>query len=326
VSSPDPLERHFQDFGRELRLASARERAARRTRRIGSLAGAIAAAGLAATVLVAVLPRGGVGDAKGGHGTGGAIIHYVVSSGRVTSTIDGHTTRQARACIEGDREVWARTSGPPRWRAIYPAPARDRSCGITMDADGRIETGRTQEAVDGDRVTNYSPSLGQIRITTDVHEDLGYSPDILPSLAYGDFVDRDRDLVGSIGSMLHDGRVVVTGHGTKDGRATLTLVGEDQRDAGDGTAQSTTTYVVDAKTYDPITMDFTLRYTPDEDLQAVETQSSSVRFKAFERLPATAANLALLQVRPAGPVADVESHTAAEWQAITRRKMQADRP
>jgi hypothetical protein len=318
MSTPDPLERHFQDFGRELRLATARQRAARRMRRIGSLAGAITAAGLAAFIVTSVLPHGGVNDAVGDRASDGDIVHYVVTEASVTHTENGVVTKPDRRCSAGETEIWATTAGPPRWRSIEPAPVLRHGCGFQIGVDGRIETGQRQVATNGPRYTTYSPALRDVDIVTDVTPPQS-APTIIPTLGRVDFKDRDRDLVGSLASMLHDGRLTVTAHGEHAGRRTVTLVGKESGPIANYRGSTRTTYVVDEKTFDAIEMTYRLSLTPNGHPDDTAVDEGTVRFKVFERLPVTPENLELLKVHTGGPIR-VRIHTAAEWRKIHRQE------
>jgi len=102
----------------------------------------------------------------------------------------------------------------------------------------------------------------------------------------------DAKFRDSVLAMLRSGDAREDGRTLVDGRAAIRIVA-----SGSG---GTSTYLVDATTYDPI-----------EWIQVVPGCTSTLRFEAYETLPASAGNLALLSLRAQHPDAVVNDDPAA---------------
>ena len=107
--------------------------------------------------------------------------------------------------------------------------------------------------------------------------------------------------------LLESGRVKVDGHETVDGRDAVRLVSTTTAMTDSAGKKYGTVYLVDAKTGDPVEWRTTLG-----------GQEETLRFAAYEELPPTQENLALLSLAKQHPGAQLDTDVAHYEQAWSR--------
>lgn len=329
MSAPDPLDQHFDAYGRELRRAARSPRrlplpGGRRPRLLLPALGAGGLTALAAGIVAAVvLPVGGgridvVQEARAALSAPDEILHYSVtlnSSGRF-----GPMTKASRhRCASEPSEVWRTTSGPLRWRMLMPLPP----CAVRM-GDGHITTGDVETSY-ADRVLSENAiDDGWMTVRTEtrpVDAEIPWRLDgpVGQALTAG---EAATDPVARLRGMLVTGEL--TDGGTKrdvDGTLLRRLVNHHRASSAKGAPWRPVTveYFVNAETFAPVV----IRSTRDEALgldRAGRATSRTryrklvliQRFDIFERIPITPATEKLLTVTPR-PGTDVETISTPDW-------------
>lgn len=179
---------------------------------------------------------------------------------------DGHG--RAVGTIDGRVERWM-TSDPPRWRERRTFPPFG-------DAPG----GTAEQTVDG------TVTRTRVSWRSGVVEDR--SPLPRPTLPEGAAMAGAMDPVAAVRMLLDQGRLRLAGEATLDGRRVVQLVAETPARAARGgfTPARTTTYFVDAQTYEPVEM------------RQRENTAPGLRivFERYERIPLTDETARLLEL------------------------------
>jgi hypothetical protein len=286
---PEALVRYEDELRDAIRRD--RRRGAVRRRVVGGGLAATAAAAIALGVLTA-LPGGGGASAAARaaealQGDGGTIMHVDMTG--TQQNPDGSVSR------------WR----DERWQQMGP-PFAVRQ--VETTADGRAETavadGHAQlydattntiytEAPDPKLHFEKGPRPGTMKVVVPKADGKTYVKvvpatdlkKVTETAAKDEPTQAEDPFRRKILALLQAGKAREDGHVRVDGRDALRLV------LGDGSS----TYLVDADTYDPI--EYTTRG---------EGGSVTLRFPVYEKLPATDANLALLSLRAQHPDARVD--------------------
>lgn len=287
MSPRDAVDDLMDRFGARLEEADHRADRGRRPRRVRRLV--IAGAGLAAAGSVAVLaigPIGGdtrldvVGEARAALAPEGTILHMKIAYGRLGEP-DDPSSKEIR-------ESWSATD-PLRWKFTQVTPYVIWKDGKSRSS-GRYQT--EEFAFAGGTMSDFNQR--QNTLTTMAGYDPS-GPESAPLTWPG--MPAGKDPAAALRSLLASGGIRSAGETTLGGRAVLRLRGMSAAQEARGIPAMPVEYDVDRRTFAPVRMVITM---PAGDASGSEKRSSAVVwFRAFERLPMTPANEALLTVRPA---------------------------
>jgi hypothetical protein len=294
---PESL-RRYED---ELRSAVRTDRRRTTTRRRATRLGVVALAGAAVALGVfASLPGGGE---SGGVARAAAVLR--VSSGTILHT--DMTGRQDNP--DGSVATWR----DERWQLMAP-PFDARQVETSFGVRAETATSDTKSQLyDAATNTIYThepepklrfekgPSEGTLRLVVPQADGTSYTKvirkaDVKKLSGDAQSQSGDEPFRTKILMLLSAGKAKEAGHVEVGGRDALKL------ELGDGS-----TYLVDADTYDPI--EYTTRGTGG---------STTLTFRAYEKLPASPENRALLSLRAQHPDARVDD-SAAHYEAAQAR-------
>lgn len=288
MTIPPPLEDLFDDFGAELSASGTRRRRTVARRRRG--AALVAVLGVGAAVAVAVVPSRApvdvLAEARAALATGGDVLHYRVEFDEVRPP--GYRPPadivRVKRCQGPAPDVWRTTSGPLRWRVRDHAPLPCSQV-RTMGARGPVTGAVDSTYADGTRTT-WSRADGWALRETDVSA----SQARVPNLSNGFFGEASGvDPLDQLRTLVGRGDLHAAGTVEQGDRRLLRLVGP--RGTAPHAPEQNVEYLVDAETYKPVRVRFDL-----ESWRDGQTSRYEVRFPIYERLPATAENLALTSV------------------------------
>lgn len=315
-------------FEDELLTAATRERdrhtARRRRWRLPAIGlGGMAAIGAAAAAIL-LIPAGGrlspVEEARAALGAADEIVHFKIDTSVAVEGFD-----QKVLCKPDEPlEVWQATGGPPRIRFRHPAQVLGDQCGPRVRMpDGTPILGVYQTAFEGNIETTYTPELRRAVRTE-------YDPDRLPflnvSLAPDDsgFVAEGKegqDQQAVLRQLLAAPGLRDLGVSEEGGREIRRFVLPESKFKGDDPDRpkdGTITYVVDARTFAPISV--VKRFAMD--VSALEQEKGKkkvfryhlerVVFPLWERLPLDARHEPLLRIQ-LPPGTSVVSGTTDHW-------------
>jgi hypothetical protein len=298
--TPDPYQRLLDAFGRDLEQAATRPVPPRL--RIPHLAAAVAVVVAGVTAALLATPDGdnrvdAVAQARAALAPPAQqLVHLVV---RQTFEL-----RSGRGALPSTMiEQWA-ASDPPRWRIAWKAPGG----GALSDAYGPI-AGPVQIAYAAGTQSTY---VRQRNTLTLVH---GFTDaDVTASVAGPTLLGNDP--IAGIRAMLNRGELRNAGRGSVDGRAVWRLVGALPVQRDGKTLTTRLEYDVNRVSYAPVAARVQLPVPASSPPSAL-----ALRFPTFQRLPLTAANARLLQIRPQGRPKVIEQTVAqARAQALDEAK------
>jgi hypothetical protein len=266
----------------------------RRARRRPLLAGLAAVTGLAAAVaIIAGSPsRDVVAEASEALASEGAVVHTVVTyeqldkSGAPVADHRYQFSRKPKRFGYGDMqsERWT-AQGPRRERSILTIFAADGGPNGVQETDYAEGVYRFESSWDPKAGVRTFRVPKRFRKTSD-------SPP--PMLGY-----PSSDPVSDIRTFLADKQLQPAGETVVDGRTLLTLRGKiasKTLKSGFVTPEVRVEYLVDPESYEPVRMDQRPFQVKNGKLNAM--RGMRVNFKAYERLPLTPSNLALLRLQP----------------------------
>jgi hypothetical protein len=281
--SDDPLRPYLDDFEERLTEAADRSSRQRASRRIALVGAAVAA--LAAALILLLTVAGGSGGrldvvakARAALADRGRLVHLVTHE-RVLAPSGARIPGPRRFAFGW--EEWA-TGNPPQWRIAYSYKG-----GYQLAFGHRTwslyEQRRNRLMIERGFPTRFARTI--------------------PSTTSVLFGKAANGPIATIRAMLRRGELRDDGFASIGGQRVRRLVGERPAYPG-GVAPRTRVavrYYVDPDSYTPVAARIGRRPRAAGGSQAHGPGGyTRIRFTSFERLPLTAANARLLQVRPAG--------------------------
>ncbi|MDO9357287.1 MAG: hypothetical protein Q7T55_26555 [Solirubrobacteraceae bacterium] len=323
----DLLDDHMDDFGAQLRRASApkrtRTRAGRRWVRPAIGIGGLATLGAGAAAVTLFPVAGGridiVSEAKAALANSGGIVHLVINQkadfvdggpGKPAPAAMRHQQLRQSACIDWNQQtsIYIATTGPSRYRASYPTSR----CTVGVLHRQVIEPGVEQQTSFADGAyQQYYPSQRLLLRTTDLlPSDRNLAEPAAVAFGMQDSLsgesDPVRDPMDRIRSLLAAGELRDAGRFFgPDGRALWRLRGatpavDTYREKGatrDTEFKTFVEYVVDGKTFAPVSFSAVRRTYPEG--KPGPAFGTKLTFVKYEQLPLNAETDKLVEIQPA---------------------------